>query len=69
MGSENTNDHGYVTVYAPDSFHLIRTITSGIDGPGGIAFDNAGNLYVPNYLGSTVTVYSPDGDTPKQTIT
>jgi hypothetical protein len=46
----------------------LRTITSGINGPNGIATDKSGDLYVANYVSNTVTVYAPNGSTPKTTI-
>ncbi|HXO18115.1 MAG TPA: SMP-30/gluconolactonase/LRE family protein [Candidatus Dormibacteraeota bacterium] len=46
----------------------VRTITNGIQGPNGLATDESGNLYVANYIGSTVTVYAPNSSTPKLTI-
>jgi hypothetical protein len=46
----------------------LRTITNGINGPNGIATDESGNLYVANYVSNTVTVYAPNGSTPKATI-
>jgi hypothetical protein len=46
----------------------LRTITSGIQGPNGMTTDESGNLYVANYVNSTVTVYAPNASTPKATI-
>ncbi|MGC1379848.1 MAG: hypothetical protein WA814_02350 [Candidatus Baltobacteraceae bacterium] len=46
----------------------IRTITSGVSGPNGLTTDQAGNLYVANYVSGTVTVYAPNASTPKTTI-
>jgi hypothetical protein len=34
-------------------------IASGVNNPGGIALDGAGNLYVGNYGNSTISVYTP----------
>jgi DNA-binding beta-propeller fold protein YncE len=56
-----------VTVYAPDSKKLLRTISQGVVKPTALAFDGSGNLYVANcgsYCGGkgsngTVTVYAP----------
>jgi sugar lactone lactonase YvrE len=39
-----------------------RVITQGINDPDALAFDSQGNLYVANWFGNTVTVYSPAGD-------
>jgi hypothetical protein len=47
---------------------VMRTITSGIHGPNGIAVDKAGNLYVANFLTNTVTIYAPNAATPKTTL-
>jgi hypothetical protein len=46
----------------------LRTITSGISAPNGIATDKSGNLYVANSFAGTVTVYGPNSSTPKTTI-
>jgi hypothetical protein len=45
----------------------IATITDGINGPAGLASDSAGNLYVANTIGNTVTVYAPNGSSPVAT--
>jgi DNA-binding beta-propeller fold protein YncE len=45
----------------------IATITKGIDGPGGLAADAAGDLYVANTLNDTVTEYAPNGSAPVKT--
>ncbi len=46
----------------------LRTITEGINGPNGIATDKSGNLYVTNFLASTLTIYAPNASTPKTTL-
>jgi len=33
----------------------------GLDGPAGLAFDSAGNLYAANYLGDSIAKITPDG--------
>lgn len=43
-----------VTVYAPHSTSLLRTITQGVDVPNSMAIDAAGDLYVAN-LGPATT--------------
>lgn len=47
---------------------VLRTITSGISAPNGIATDLKGNLYVANYVNNDVTVYAPNSSSPKTTI-
>lgn len=47
---------------------VVRTITSGISSPNGIATDESGNLYVANSYSGTITVYAPNSSTPKTTI-
>ncbi len=46
-----TNGHGYINVYAPGLRKLLRTYTSGLDGPSGGTFDAAGTMYVANLCG------------------
>ncbi len=46
---------GSVTVYGPGSASPLRTITTGMRFPEGLAFDSSGNLYVANR--GSVTVY------------
>ncbi|HEV3090014.1 MAG TPA: hypothetical protein VGX91_01075 [Candidatus Cybelea sp.] len=46
----------------------IGSITTGIDGPQGMATDKNGNLYVANNYANTVTVYAPGQTKPHQTI-
>jgi sugar lactone lactonase YvrE len=43
------------------------TITTGIDGPEGLAVDASGNLYVCDNYNNTVTVYAPGGTSPTTT--
>jgi hypothetical protein len=42
---------------------VLKTLTTGFDGPAGIAFNNAGNAYIVNELNASVTVYDPTGTT------
>lgn len=42
----------------------MKTISTGLNGPTGLAFDAAGNLFVANLGGSTVTKYAPGSSTP-----
>ncbi len=46
----------------------LRTITNGIAGPFGMTTDKAGDLWVANFLGNTVTEYAPGTGTPKKTL-
>ncbi|MEO6834487.1 MAG: NHL repeat-containing protein [Candidatus Tumulicola sp.] len=61
-----------LTVYAPGTEKVLRTITAGLNGPVALAFDASGNLYVansPQYGGpSTVTVYAPGSNNVLRTI-
>jgi hypothetical protein len=47
-----TNGRGYVTEYAPGGTRVLRTLTAGLDGPSGGAFDANGNMYVSNLCGT-----------------
>jgi sugar lactone lactonase YvrE len=57
-----------VTVYAPGSESVRRTITAGLTLPTALAFDGFGNLYVANNGGNTVTVYAPRSKNVLRTI-
>ena len=46
----------------------MLTISKGINGPQGLAFDGSGNLYVSDGGNYTVTVYAPGGSSPILTI-
>ncbi|MGA8534919.1 MAG: hypothetical protein WB615_12500, partial [Candidatus Tumulicola sp.] len=55
-----------VTVYAPGSGAVLRTISHGVNEPEVLAFDGSGDLYVandsyryPRNRGGSVTVYAP----------
>lgn len=66
--------YGNVVVYAPGSTSPQRTITDGIAGPGALACDPEGNLYVANTNAATnhvpnIVVYAPGGSSPVRTIT
>ncbi|HVR47294.1 MAG TPA: hypothetical protein VMT95_11765 [Candidatus Binatia bacterium] len=51
-----SNGRGYVNVYTPGLRKLLRTYSSGIDGPSGGAFDRAGNMYVSNVCGMAPSI-------------
>ena len=62
-----------ITVYAPGSESVLRTISKGIDDPVGLALDGSSNLYVTNFDGGTqqcgtVTVYAPGSNAVLRTI-
>jgi hypothetical protein len=57
-----------ITVYAPGSNTLLRTITDGVSSPWSMAFDQAGHLYVANRFINTVTMYSPGSSELVQTL-
>ena len=42
-------DENAVTVYAPGSTKVLRTIEKGVERPDALAFDGSSNLYVANY--------------------
>jgi DNA-binding beta-propeller fold protein YncE len=59
-------------VYAAGGSTLVRSITSGVKYPVGLAFDASGNLYVanaPRRGKNTVTEYAPGTSTPSNTYT
>jgi sugar lactone lactonase YvrE len=65
--------NGTVTVYAPGSNVVLRTISQGLHNPYNLQFDSLGNLYVLNsnldFQGKgNVTVYAPGGDSVIRTI-
>ena len=49
------------------AYNLHQTITSGLNGPDGDWYDQAGNLYVANYNGPYVQEYAPGGSSPSVT--
>ena len=57
-----------VTVYAPGSKNVLRTISQGVNAPYALAFDGSGDLYVANANANTVTVYASGGGTVLRTI-
>ena len=63
------NSNGFVSTYKPDGTRTTPTITTGIDGPAGLAVDANGKIYVVNVYNSTVTTYKPDGTPTTPTIT
>jgi sugar lactone lactonase YvrE len=69
----NTNA---VTVYAPKSGSVLRSLVKGIVGPGAITLDKIGNVYISTCnacSGSThgggITIYGPGGSAFKRRIT
>jgi DNA-binding beta-propeller fold protein YncE len=64
----STGRQNLIQIYSAHSPHrLVGQITHGLVGPNGEAIDAAGNLYVANADGATVTVYSPGGSKPIRT--
>jgi DNA-binding beta-propeller fold protein YncE len=60
-GTDPCHPYGWVSVYAAGSSTPLRRITKGINGPQSLATDSSGNLYVLNYYGENVRVYSRQG--------
>ncbi len=63
-GNNYSSKGNTVTVYAPGSTTVLRTISQGISEPNAAAFDGSGNLYVANTAWvrndqASVTVYAP----------
>jgi sugar lactone lactonase YvrE len=69
--------YNQIAIYAveqrPAHVRLLRSIYSGITGPDALAFSRSGDLFVSNYPvysgNGTVTVYGPNGSSPKRTLT
>lgn len=57
-----------VDVFSVPGYKLQGQITDGIDEPEGLALDQKGKLYVPNYRAGTVTVYKPGTTSPSLTL-
>jgi len=59
----NDAGSGSVTVYAPNATGdavPVRTITcGGLDAPAGVSLDASGDLFVANYSGDSISVFSP----------
>jgi sugar lactone lactonase YvrE len=68
VSNSDDDSGGSVTVYAPGSKKVLRTISQGVYDPQVIAFDSSGNLYVSNQTADTVTVYPSGGSEPELTI-
>jgi hypothetical protein len=62
------SEQSVVDIYSVPSYSLVGQITDGIDFPEGIATDKAGNLYVTNLEGGTVTVYPAGQTSPSRTL-
>ena len=54
----NANDT--ITEFTPGGVGSVFA-TTGLDGPGGLAFDNAGNLFVANGISQTIEEFTPGG--------
>jgi hypothetical protein len=63
------NANNRITVYdvAKKKSTKVGVITQGLNGPQGITTDTAGNLYVTNLYGNTVTVYASGQTSPMRT--
>jgi DNA-binding beta-propeller fold protein YncE len=57
-----------VTTYTADGKPTEPTIT-GLDGPGGIAVDKNGKIYVTNYYGNSLMTFTASGKPTTPTIT
>ncbi|MGB8520163.1 MAG: hypothetical protein WCD38_08360, partial [Candidatus Tumulicola sp.] len=57
-----------VTVYAPGSGNVLRTVSQGVDRPNALAFGGNSDLFVAN-SNNTVTVYGTGGTKLLRTIT
>jgi hypothetical protein len=64
------NEKSRILVYnaAEKNSNPIRTITSGIGQPNGIAVDESGNLWVANLAGNDVTEYAANASSPELTL-
>lgn len=58
-----------VRVFSAKNAGVLRTITSGIGDPTGLAFSPSGNLYVANQSNAAVTVYAPGSTSVMKSIT
>jgi DNA-binding beta-propeller fold protein YncE len=58
-----------VTTYKSDGTQSKPTITTGINGPKGVAVDANGKIYIANYNNNSVTTYTPKGQKTKPRIT
>src|SRR5262249_52313983 len=63
----NGNIQNTVSVFAPDG--TPRAPLTGLNFPRALAFDAAGNLFVANSQGGTVSVFAPGSTTPTATLT
>jgi DNA-binding beta-propeller fold protein YncE len=57
-----------VDVFSVPGYKRVGQITKGIDEPEGLAVDQKGSLYVPNYKSGTVTVYKHGATSPSLTL-
>ena len=57
-----------VSVYGSASKERLRLITQGLKGPGNLALDSSGNIYVVNPALNDVAVYASGSSSPVRTI-
>jgi sugar lactone lactonase YvrE len=62
VGEGSTGSAGSVDVIKAGKTRIGRSISSGIDGPIALAFDQYGRLYVANAFNNTVTAYVGGGE-------
>ncbi|HZY97281.1 MAG TPA: hypothetical protein VFE35_09270 [Candidatus Cybelea sp.] len=66
----STGRQNLIQIYQANATHqLVGQITDGLVGPNAEAVDTAGDLYVANVDGATVTVYPPGATKPSLTYT
>lgn len=53
-----------VDVLSNNRYRDIGALTTGVDNPSAVALDTAGNVYVGNFQGASVTEYAPGATSP-----